>query len=169
MPVLVGISIDYKGKTFPLEEDEVSVGRGDENAITLNNSSISYAHCKLVRNGTTYSLQDLDSTNGTRVNGQAVKDVKLQDRDVVHFGALEFIFADQQPENVDVEALTTQEIMPQVEVSDEAARSPDSFHSVSPFKQQRKNKRGNFYMMVSVIGAVALALVAFLFFRLFAG
>lgn len=168
MAVLVGISIDYKGKTFDLEDDEISIGRSDANEITLNNSSISGSHCMLKKLEAGYQLKDLGSTNGTRVNGQQITETMLQDRDVVHFGSLEFIFADQQPENIDIEALTTQIVSPAtVEVSTEAAARPDSFSSISPFSSPKKNSRGTWIVLTMVIGVLALACVGLLFYILF--
>lgn len=168
MAVLVGISIDYKGKTFDLEDEEISVGRSDANAITINNSSISGSHCMLQKKEGKYLLKDLGSTNGTRVNGQQITETMLQDRDVVHFGSLEFIYADQQPDNVDLDALTTQIISPAtVEISTEAAARPDSFASVSPFSSPKKNSRGTWVALIVIIGVLALACVGMLFYILF--
>jgi pSer/pThr/pTyr-binding forkhead associated (FHA) protein len=170
MPVLVGVSIDYKGKTFDLTEEEVSVGRGDQNVITLNNSSISGRHCVLSRNGMTYNLQDLGSTNGTRVNGQPVTEVILQDRDVIHFGALEFVFADQQVDDIDIDTLQTVEMQaPQIEVSTDPAKRPDTFSSVSPFGTPRRKAKRSWYILIGIIGILALVCVALLFYILFVG
>ena len=168
MPVLVGISADYLGKTFELKDDEISVGRTDANTIPLNNASISSQHCVLRKRENGYLLKDLDSTNGTRVNGQQITETMLQDRDVVHFGALEFIYADQQAENVDVDALTTQIINPTtVEVSTDPAARPASFSNVSPFSAPKKDSRGTWAFLIAVIGALALACVGLLFYLLF--
>ncbi len=170
MPVMVGISVDYKGKAFDLEDDEISVGRTDENVITLNNSSISGSHCKLTKQGPNYLLTDLGSTNGTRVNGQPITETVLQDRDIIHFGSLEFVYADQKPDNDDYDSLRTQIIMPpQVQVSDEPVHRPDTFSSISPFASPKKESKGNWYILISIIGVLALACVGLLFYILFAG
>lgn len=168
MSVLVGISIDYKGKTFDLTDDEISIGRSNENVITLHNSSISGHHCRLTRQGSTYELRDLGSTNGTRVNGQPVTDVLLQDRDVVHFGALEFVYADEQTDDINVESLHTMEIQPpHVEVSTDPAKRPETFSSVSPFGAPRKQDKRSWYVLIGIIGVLALLCVGLLFYILF--
>ncbi len=59
-----------KGEVFPLEEDEVIIGRGEENGIVLNIAEISRKHSVLTRGEEGYIIKDLGSTNGTYVNGQ---------------------------------------------------------------------------------------------------
>jgi pSer/pThr/pTyr-binding forkhead associated (FHA) protein len=167
MPVLIGISVDYKGKSFDLTDDEITVGRNDENYITLNNASISGSHCKLVKEGTNYILTDLGSTNGTRVNGQPITESVLQDRDVVHFGSLEFVYADRMPDNDDVESLRTQVLMPpQGQGSTASTSKSETFSSVSPFAAPKKASKGTWYVLIAVIGVLALVCVALLFYIL---
>ena len=165
MPMLVGVSSDYKGEKFELEADDISIGRTDENAITLNNASISGAHCALKKEGASYLLKDLGSTNGTRVNGQPVTEVLLQNRDVVHFGALEFIYADRQAEEDDT--LHTPPEASQDEASTAPIKQPETFSSVSPFGAPPKKNKKSWNVLSFVIGVLALVCVALLFYFLF--
>lgn len=167
MPVLVGLSTDYQGKSFDLEDDDVTIGRSDENVITLNNASVSGFHCSLKRQGFSYLLADLQSTNGTRVNGQPITETVLQDRDIIHFGSLEFLYADHKPEAEDFDALRTQEILPAVEVDDDPVTRPETFSSVSPFAQARKEPQTKWGLLISIIGILALICVGLLFYILF--
>ncbi len=61
-----------KGEVFPLEEDEVIIGRGEENNIVLNIAEISRTHSVLTRGEEGYLIKDLDSTNGTFVDKKKV-------------------------------------------------------------------------------------------------
>jgi pSer/pThr/pTyr-binding forkhead associated (FHA) protein len=58
------------GATYELSGDIVSIGRGSKNDIAIDHDELSREHCRLVRLVTDYELQDLNSTNGTYVNGQ---------------------------------------------------------------------------------------------------
>jgi uncharacterized protein involved in exopolysaccharide biosynthesis len=60
------------GRTFPLYSEEVVIGRSPKAQIRLEDHSISSQHAKIVREGTSYWLVDLGSTNGTFLNGQPV-------------------------------------------------------------------------------------------------
>jgi len=56
-------------RTFPLSEQSISVGRSSGNTIMLDNSTISRYHFSLTLNGETAFISDLDSANGTYVDG----------------------------------------------------------------------------------------------------
>ena len=168
MPVLLGMSIDYRGKTLHLDEDTITIGRSNQNIISLNNASISTNHCILTKKNDVYLLKDLQSTNGTRVNGQLISETVLQNQDVIHFGALEFIFAEQRSEAIDQEQFVTQIIPPTtIEVSNVPMERPASFSSVSPYGLQRKDNKRTLHILISIIGALALMCVGLLFYILF--
>ena len=63
----------FERNEFPLEGDTVLVGRSPENHIRLNDPSVSRAHLKIVRRGETFHIEDLNSRNGTWINGMPVK------------------------------------------------------------------------------------------------
>lgn len=92
---IVRINDAFAGEEFGLSEVENSIGRTDENFILLSDTSISRLHAKVVRQGDAYTVMDLGSSNGTRVNGKLIKaptPLKVGDR--VHFGNIEFVFVD---------------------------------------------------------------------------
>lgn len=67
------------------------VGRLETNDVSVNDKSVSREHAKLSRLRDGYVLEDLDSTNGTFVNGHRITEpVLLQPGDAVTFGAVEF-------------------------------------------------------------------------------
>ena len=168
MSVLLGMSIDYRGKAFDLDEATTTIGRGGENIIALNNTTISTNHCVLTRNDDGYLLTDLQSTNGTRVNGQLISETVLQNQDRVHVGTLEFIFAEQRPEATGINQMTTQVVPPStIEVSTDPVERPASFSSVSPSSVQRKDTKRTWHILISVVGTLALMCVALLFYILY--
>lgn len=61
-----------KGEVFPLDVDEVIIGRGEENGIVLNIAEVSRAHAVLNRAEEGYMIKDLGSTNGTFVDKKKV-------------------------------------------------------------------------------------------------
>ena len=73
--------------------DFVTIGRAPSNQIVVDHPSISAYHALLLRTGTSYWLKDLNSTNGTWMNGDCVTDVELKDGDTIRFGSVSAIFA----------------------------------------------------------------------------
>src|SRR5215471_3186900 len=73
--------------------DFVTIGRAPSNQIVVDHPSISAHHALLLRSGASYWLKDLNSTNGTWMNGDCVTDVELKDGDTIRFGSVSAIFA----------------------------------------------------------------------------
>jgi len=75
------------GKVYPLDKNEIFVGRDLNNDIVINDPEISRRHARMFSQGTGYVLEDLGSTNGSFVNGQRLMGPhNLRPGDVVTFG-----------------------------------------------------------------------------------
>lgn len=83
---LVVLSTSMAGREFELDKPAMVIGRTDENDIWVNHRSISRHHAKLVREKGSYSVVDLQSANGVRVNGEEYGKVELRRGDVVDLG-----------------------------------------------------------------------------------
>lgn len=73
-------------KEMPLEKERTTIGRKPNNDIQIDNLAISGEHAAIVTIQNDAFLEDLNSTNGTYVNGQPVKKHVLQNNDVVELG-----------------------------------------------------------------------------------
>lgn len=80
------------GAELPLNLEEMRIGRSPENHIVLNDKQASRSHALLNRRNGAYVLTDQQTSNGTFVNGQAVKSHTLMDGDRVRIGSSEFVF-----------------------------------------------------------------------------
>ena len=86
MPKMI-VSIDgVVIKEVQLTKDRTSLGRRPYNDIVIDNLAVSGEHAVLQMSGNDVHLEDLNSTNGTYVNGKAVKKQLLQNSDVVEIG-----------------------------------------------------------------------------------
>lgn len=70
----------------------VTLGRSPECDFVVRNATVSARHAELSRSAQGWSLRDLGSRNGTRVNGWLVKEQQLADGDEVTFGDSSFVF-----------------------------------------------------------------------------
>ena len=86
MPKMI-VSIDgVVIKEVQLTKDRTSLGRRPYNDIVIDNLAVSGEHAVLQLSGNDVHLEDLNSTNGTYVNGKAVKKQLLRNNDVVEIG-----------------------------------------------------------------------------------
>jgi predicted component of type VI protein secretion system len=92
MPRLVAQSPEFAGKSFELSGVELSVGRLDDNAVQIEHASVSGHHALLSLDEQDYVLKDLDSTNGSRVNGEKITVQKLRRNDMVRLGNIELLY-----------------------------------------------------------------------------
>ena len=75
------------GVTFPLEGDQLVIGRDASNSVEINDAEISRKHSRLSFQGGKYVLEDLGSTNGTFINGQRLSGpAVLKPGDVISLG-----------------------------------------------------------------------------------
>ncbi len=79
-------------RTVVIEELPFIIGRGETAQLQIKSESISRAHAELSRTSTGYRLRDLNSTNGTAVNGQPISDAPLEDGDSITVAGTELTF-----------------------------------------------------------------------------
>jgi Nif-specific regulatory protein len=98
-PQLIAISGSLKGTVFALTADEVSLGRDSSNSVLLNDPSVSRRHCLITRikqsnpdEPARFTVRDVESYNGTFVNGVPVIEQQLAHGDQVALGDLLFLF-----------------------------------------------------------------------------
>src|SRR5215210_7869219 len=91
-PRVVFIAGPLKGSAFELGEEALSVGRDSTNAVRLADSLLSRRHCRVERSGESLLLTDLESLNGTFVNGRPVREHALAHGDRVTVGESCFVF-----------------------------------------------------------------------------
>ncbi len=98
MPKLQVTLPDSGEATHDLSEPVVTLGRLDENTLLIDDPSVSSRHALLtVQASGNYLLRDLNSTNGTRVNGERVTEVTLRPGDHVRFGKVETVYESDIP------------------------------------------------------------------------
>ena len=84
-PVLVVLSGNELGKRLVLERS-VLIGRDPASDLPLTDTLVSWHHARIEDRGDSWSLFDLESTNGTTVNGERVVEVALRPNDRILFG-----------------------------------------------------------------------------------
>ncbi len=97
-PRVVFIAGPLKGSAYELGEEALSVGRDSTNSVRLADSLLSRRHCRIERAGERLLLTDLESLNGTFVNGRPVREHALAHGDHVLVGESCFVFLSDEGE-----------------------------------------------------------------------
>lgn len=74
------------GQRVDIRDEPVLIGRSTEAALCVRSPSVSRLHCEIRRTGDDYVLRDLESTNGTRLGDQAIREATLSDGDQITLG-----------------------------------------------------------------------------------
>ena len=152
MPKLVISLPDVGEATFELTDEIITLGRMPDNSVQIEDGSVSSHHAQLSIEGGDYRLKDLNSTNGTAVNGQHGTDWLLQDGDKVKFGSIEGVYQSE---------IAAARPLPQtgehaVTVG-ESSQRPSNFANASPFKTKKKAKDPVGMAMMAFGGVAILA------------
>ncbi len=73
-------------QTYSIRKDTISIGRARDNEIVVENLSVSRNHARIRREDGKYVVVDLNSANGSFVNGVKITQVELKDNDIISIG-----------------------------------------------------------------------------------
>ena len=160
MAFLKIVSGTRAGEQIFLDQTVLRIGRRDGNGLIISDPSISGAHCEIEKSETGYILRDLGSTNGTRVNGEAVTVSGLFRNDVIHVG--------------DVSMIIDGDDISQTRVGDTQKLSRTSIviptHSPTSIKAPadlfvKKTNSNRIWIVIIVVLLMVIAALLFLFLR----
>jgi pSer/pThr/pTyr-binding forkhead associated (FHA) protein len=141
---------DAKGQKVDIDRDRIIVGRSPDNVAVVNDPSVSGKHCAIIREGRRFTIRDLDSTNGTKLNNVPIKECRLSPKDVITAGSVEIVFDgnDVEPDE-DYFAPATET---QITVRRDTTANPNTLGIASSFETRRDNKR----LWVIIMGVIAV-------------
>jgi pSer/pThr/pTyr-binding forkhead associated (FHA) protein len=166
MARIVLLSEGLTGRIFELKAEKTTVGRLPDNAFAIPEASVSSHHAEFQLKGNELLVKDLDSTNGTFINGERITETTLKAGQVFRLGTVDMRFelGDAPPSAAASTAasmaaarkmlLDQTRIIPQgVKLDDiEGVRTP--LNTSKDF--QRKSNKGT---LIFIIAAVAAAIV----------
>ncbi|WMS85788.1 FHA domain-containing protein [Pleionea litopenaei] len=93
---------------FPLDSGVLTIGRSPQNDVPIEDNAVSSFHAQIIREEdpylegqVQYMLEDLKSTNATKVNGLAIDHHKLINGDLIQIGYSSFRFVDKSQVNLE--------------------------------------------------------------------
>ena len=92
MAAIYALKPDGTKQKFLLEKEQVVIGRGQDADIVVADEVVSRHHCAITTKGTRYYLRDLNSRNGTFLNGQKTTQAELGYDDRIKIGNVTLLF-----------------------------------------------------------------------------
>ncbi|MDO9545676.1 MAG: FHA domain-containing protein [Pelolinea sp.] len=146
---LVVKSGDEINKTFFIEKEKNTIGRDPKSDFVIDDIEISRSHLEIIKNENSVLLEDLNSTNGTFLNGKRLEKITaITDGDLISLGkniVLEFI---REQTHEDSEPLQNDELVQPLELEDEndqpEFREPlenDILEQETEFKEEKPQEK----------------------------
>jgi pSer/pThr/pTyr-binding forkhead associated (FHA) protein len=171
MARLVLLSEGLTGRTFELKSEKTTVGRVSDNMFEIPEASISSHHAEVLLRGNEVHVRDLNSTNGTFINGEKITESLLKPGQILRLGMVEM-----RLETVDTAAavaatkkaqtLDQTRVIPQGVKLDEleGARAPLDFGKSGFEKKSDKGTR-TFVSIVVIVGAILVCALVWVLIR----
>src|SRR5690349_24356084 len=89
MAKLVVLSEGFAGRSYELKVDKTTIGRVEDNTFPITEPSVSSHHCEILLRGSEVMVKDLNSTNGTFINGEKISESVLKPGQILRLGQIE--------------------------------------------------------------------------------
>ena len=163
MPRLVVLSEGLTGRSHELKAEKTTVGRVEDNTFQIPDSSVSSHHCEVLLKGSDVVIRDLNSTNGTFINGQQITEAVLKPSQILRLGQVEVRLEGDQSAAAQKKTLDHTQVVPQGIKFEELGQLAKSG---SPGFEKRTNTGTKVFIIVAIIvGVCVLAFLAFVLFR----
>lgn len=158
IPKLIILSEQFRGRTFELTKDQHTVGRVDERDICIKDPTVSTYHCRFVKSGNTYILEDQGSTNGTRVNNVPVTSQTLQTSDILQIGGVEILY---DCDDKSVTTVVQQQTKTDIDIT--AANTTQQIRRMEQMGFAKRNKSNSGQkLMLAILALLALLVIGLL-------
>ncbi len=174
MAKLVILNQGMTGKTFELNVERTTVGRVEDNTFQIADPSVSSHHAEILLRGTELVIKDLNSTNGSFINGDKITESMLKPGQILRLGQVELRIDDGSPVVASApssaapapapakKGLDSTMVVPRgVSLTDleQSGARPAGFDSNTSFS--KKSNKANKYFIIGgiVVGVVIVAIL----------
>ena len=169
MAKLVVLSEGFTGRSYELKVEKTTVGRVEDNAFSIPEASVSSHHCEVLLRGNDVVVKDLNSTNGTFINGEQVTgEAVLKPGQILRLGQMEIRLESGKAAAASKKQLDQTMVIPQgVKLNDlDSGTKPVNFSDNSAFKKQ-SNKTNKVFIGIGIaLGVIIVISLVFAFMKL---
>jgi pSer/pThr/pTyr-binding forkhead associated (FHA) protein len=168
MAKLVILSPGLTGRTHELKVDKTTIGRVEDNTFPITEPSVSSHHCEILLRGSDVLVKDLNSTNGTFINGEKISESVLKPGQILRLGQIEMRLETDAPVPAASKPVDSTMIMPRgqggVSLTDLEQASRGGFDTSSKGFSKKTNQGSRMFLIVAVIiGAAIVVLLLWAF------
>ena len=158
----------FRGKTFTIDQETMSIGRREGVDIQISDSSLSGHHADIIRSErdgkVVYILRDNDSTNGTRINNIQITEQELKNNDLILFGGIEVLF-DGDSDSSSSNAFSQNTHTIDLSSIDTSMSTVHNMSSLNPFAEKEAKKHSLLNkLMILIVALVAVGAIAIVMF-----
>src|ERR1700722_6553631 len=172
MAKLVVLTQSMAGRSVELTAERTTVGRVEENAFQIAEPSVSSRHCEILFRGSDIVVKDLNSTNGTFINGEKISEAVLKPGQTLRLGNIDLRLdtpgapaaatpptaPPPSPKKEPTKAITGGVSLSDLESGN---RNTGTFDTKSVFTKKKKSKNMVFWIVVAVAILIIIGLILY--------
>ena len=165
MAKLVVLSAGMTGRTLELKVDKTTIGRVEDNTFQIAEPSVSSHHCEVLLRGSDIVVRDLNSTNGTFINGEKVSETVLKPGQVLRLGQIEMRLEPDVPPSPTKKPIDQTMAMQRGVSLNELEQGPrGGFDTTSKGFSKKDNKVNKIFVILGTIfGVIILILLLYVY------
>src|ERR1044072_594171 len=153
MPRLVVLSEGLTGRSHELKAERTTVGRVEDNTFQIPDASVSSHHCEILLKGSEVVIRDLNSTNGTFINGHQITEATLKPSQILRLGQVEVRLEGDQSSAQKKMTLDHTQVVPQGIKFEELGQLAKSG---SPGFEKKSNTGTKVFIIIAIIVGVLI-------------
>ncbi len=156
MAKLVILSEGMTGRSHELKVDKTTIGRVEDNTFPIPEPSVSSHHCEVLLRGNEVVVRDLNSTNGSFINGEKITEKVLKPGQTLRLGQIEMRLETDAPAGQSKKPVDSTMVVPRgVSLNQLEQGSRAAFDTAGKGFSKKDNKANKIFL----IGAVAVGLI----------
>jgi pSer/pThr/pTyr-binding forkhead associated (FHA) protein len=163
MAKLVLLSQGLTGRTHELTVDKTTIGRVEDNSFPITEPSVSSHHCEVLLRGAEVVVKDLNSTNGSYINGEKISESVLKPGQILRLGQVEMrleVEGAPPPPGAKRPVDTTMLIQRGVSLTELEAGARTGFDTANKGFAKKDNKGNRLFLIGAiVVGVIIVVLI----------
>jgi pSer/pThr/pTyr-binding forkhead associated (FHA) protein len=172
MAKLVILSQGLTGKSHELKVDKTTIGRVEDNTFPITEPSVSSHHCEVLLRGTDVVVKDLNSTNGTFINGEKISgEAPLKPGQILRLGQIELRLETDGTAPASKKPVDSTMVMQRgVSLTELEAGTRGGFDTAGKGFAKKDNKGSRMFLIGAiVVGVIIVCLILFALLQIKSG